>query len=120
MSVLKHDIENVVGSKCMCNCVHGNHAITFTDCYYAIKKLKVSKSYGCTGILSNHIIHAGERLACYLALLFTSMLRHGSSPDDMLLGTMIPLPKGKWINLSCSDKARITEPSLSVVFLASC
>ncbi len=23
MSVLKHDIENAVGSKCMCNCVHG-------------------------------------------------------------------------------------------------
>ncbi len=31
MSVLKHNIENAVDSKCMCNCVHGNHAITFTD-----------------------------------------------------------------------------------------
>ncbi len=31
MSVLKHDIENAVGSKCMSNCVHGNHSITFTD-----------------------------------------------------------------------------------------
>ncbi len=98
----------------MCNCVHGNHAITFTDCYYAIKKLKHSKSDGCTGILSNHIIHAGDRLACYLALLFTSMLRHGSSPDGMLLGTMIPLPKGKWINLSCSDNYRAI--TLSTIF----
>ncbi len=39
MNVLKHDVENVVGSKCMCNCVHGNHFITFTDCYDAIKTL---------------------------------------------------------------------------------
>ncbi len=37
-NVFKHDIENAVGSKCMCNCVHGNHSITFTDCYDAIKK----------------------------------------------------------------------------------
>ncbi len=36
MSFLKHDIENAVGSKCMCNCVHGNHSITFIDCYDAI------------------------------------------------------------------------------------
>ncbi len=71
MSVPKHDIENAVGSKCMCNCVHGNHAMTFKDCYDVIKKLKQSQSDGCTGILSDHIIHAGERLACYLALLFT-------------------------------------------------
>ena len=24
------------------------------------------------------------------------MLRHGCSPDGMLLGTMVPLPKGRW------------------------
>ncbi len=37
MSVLKHDTENAVGSKCMCNCVHGNYEIAFTDCYDSIK-----------------------------------------------------------------------------------
>ncbi len=87
MIVLKHDIENAVGSKYMCNYVHCNHSITFTDCYDVIKKLMLSKSDGCT--LTDHIIHAGDRLACYLALLFTSILCHGSSP-----GTMIPVPKG--------------------------
>ncbi len=81
MSVLKHHIENPVGSKCMCNCVHNNHTITFTDCYDTIKQFKHSKSDGCTGILSDNIIHAGHRLACYLALHFTSMLCHGSSPN---------------------------------------
>ncbi len=68
------------------------------------KNLNIQKQNdGCTGIVSDHIIHAGDRLACYLALLFTSMLHHSSSPDGMLLSTMIPLAKGKWINLSCSD-----------------
>ncbi len=46
----------------MSNGVHDNHAITFTDCYDANNKLKHSKSDGCTGILSDHIvIHAGDR-----------------------------------------------------------
>ncbi len=67
---------------------------TFKDCYDAIKKHKHSKNNSCTGILFDHIIHAGDRLACYLALFVISMLCHGSSPDPR-----IPLPKGQWINL---------------------
>ncbi len=43
ISVLKHDIENDVVTKCMCNCVHGNHAITFTNGYDAIKKLNIQR-----------------------------------------------------------------------------
>ncbi len=77
------------------------HSIRFTDCYDAIKNLKHSKS---DGILSNHIIHAGDRLACYLALLFTSMLRNGSSPDCKLLGTMIPLPKDNYRAITLRSK----------------
>ncbi len=42
------------------------------------------------------------------------MLRHVSSPDGMLLGTMIPLPKSKWINLSYSDNYRAI--TLSSIF----
>ncbi len=44
MSVFKHDIENAVGSKCMCNCVHGNHAITFTNCYDVMVFIKLKHS----------------------------------------------------------------------------
>ncbi len=31
------------------------------------------------------------------------MLRHGLIPDGMLNGTMVPIPKGRWANLSSSD-----------------
>ncbi len=65
MTVLKHNIDNDVGSKCMCNYVHGNHSITVQECYDTITKIKHPKTDGCTGILSNHIIHAGGRLAGY-------------------------------------------------------
>ncbi len=34
------------------------------------------------------------------------MLRHGLSPDGMLHGTMVPIPKGMWANLSSSDNFR--------------
>ncbi len=98
---------SAVSNKCECsNCIHGNHSITFTKCHDAMKKLKQSKSDGCTGILSDHIIHASDKLTCYLAQLFTTMLHHGTSPYGMLLGTMVTLPKGRWANLSSSDNFR--------------
>ena len=34
------------------------------------------------------------------------MLRHGHSPKGMLMGTMVPLPKGRWNDLSNSKNFR--------------
>ena len=34
------------------------------------------------------------------------MLRHGTSPEGMVLGTMVPIPKGRWANLTNSDNFR--------------
>ena len=34
------------------------------------------------------------------------MLRHGSIPDGILLGTMVPIPKGRWTNLNSSENFR--------------
>ncbi len=94
MNILKKDIISAVSNKCeRSNCIHSNHSITFNN---------------------YHIIHASDKLTCYLALLFTAMLRHGTSSDDMLLGTMVPLAKGKWANLSSSDNFRAI--TLSSIF----
>ncbi len=115
MDILKKDIISAVSNKCECsNCIHGNHSIAFKNGYDAVKKLKQSKSDGCTGILSDHIIHASDKLTCYLALLITAMLHHGTSPDSMLFGTIVPLPKGRWANLSSSDNVRAI--TLSSIF----
>ena len=50
----------------------------------------------------------------YLSLLFTAMLRHGSIPDGILLGTMVPIPKGGWTNLNSSEN--FTAITLSSTF----
>ena len=62
---------------------------------------------------SENIIHATDILCGHLAILFTAMLRHGVSPEGMLIGTMVPLPKGKWNELNNSKNFRaITISSL--------
>ncbi len=39
------------------------------------------------------LIYSYRRLSVYLSLLFTTVLRHGLTPDGMLNGTMVPIPK---------------------------
>lgn len=50
-------------------------------------------------------IHATDLLCGHLSILFTAMLGQGVSPQGMLVGTMVPLPKGKWNELNYSKKS---------------
>lgn len=65
-----------------------------------IKMLKSGKKEN-TGMLSDHLIHGSHRLYVLLTMLFNCMLIHGNSPDEMILGTMVPLQKDK--RKSCND-----------------
>lgn len=115
MNVLLRDINESMSTRCECNhCVHGNHCINVNDVLSAVKKLQGSKSDGSTEVMSDHIINAGKKLSVYLSLLFTSMLHHGMSPQGMLNGTMVPIPKGRWANLTTSDNFRAI--TLSSIF----
>ena len=51
-------------------------------------------------------LHSTNILHGHLSLLFSVMLRHGCSPEGMLLGTMVPLPKGRWNDYSNSKNSR--------------
>ncbi len=63
--------------------------------------------------MSDHIINACECMNVHIAILFTMMLRHGLSADGKLHGLMVPIPKGRWSNLSSSDNFRaITVSSI--------
>ncbi len=44
-----------------------------------------------------------ECLNVHIAILFTMLLSHVLSPNSMLHGTMLPIPKGKWATVSSSD-----------------
>lgn len=70
-----------------------------------VEKLKKGKHDGHTGLLSDCILHGPHLLNVFLSLLFSAMLIHGYAPNDMLIGTMTPIPKLKNMCI-LSDKYR--------------
>ena len=89
----------LVGENCM-------YEIELNDVKTAIAHLKLGKSDGEEGLNSDHIIQGSVLLQKYLTFVFNAMLSHGLSPDSMLNGTMIPIPKGKGKAIICSDNYR--------------
>ncbi len=53
------------------------------------------------------LIHAGDVLYGRLSVIFSSMLSHGFSPQDVLQGVTVPLPEGRWANLNSSENYRV-------------
>ncbi len=108
IKILINDIGKLIDSKCNCGgfCIHGTHCIGAKDVSLSIKRLKPNTMDDSSEIVSDNIINACNSLSIHLAILFTMMLRYGFSPDGMLFGTMVPIPKGRWANLSNSDNFR--------------
>ena len=75
-------------------CSHSdhNHAISDTSVDDAIKKLKIGKSDGYDGLISNYIVNSTPLLTHYLSLLFSLMLSHCYTPTSFCVSTMIPIP----------------------------
>ena len=71
-------------------CNDESYNITVHDVMNAVTHLKDGKSDGYEGLSSDHFIHGNRQLYVLLSILFTLFLRHGFSPDSMILGTMIP------------------------------
>ena len=82
-----------------------SHTITVKDIENAIDALKQGKKEE-NGLYSNHFKHGSKRLKIILALFFNCMLVHGIAPDELLLGTMIPLIKDTRGKKTCSDNYR--------------
>ena len=77
-----------------------------TDIEDALKDLSSGKSDGNIGIYSDHFLLGTKLLWKYLTLLFNSMLVHGFTPSQMLIGTIIPIIKNKRESSSNSDNFR--------------
>ena len=104
MFTLKNNIDGFV--KCHndnCCCEHNINVVNVVD---AVKRLKSNKSDGNIGMFTNHIIHGTPRLYVYISLLFDSLLSHGFVPSELLLSTLIPIPKNKRKSLNESDNYR--------------
>ena len=87
-------------------CNDESYKITVPDVMNAVTHLKDGKSDGYEGLSSDHFIHGNRQLYVLLSILFTLFLRHGFSPDSMILGTMIPIPKDKKKSLCSSSNYR--------------
>ncbi len=116
MDILKNDIDNMINVRCTrtSHCTHLTHGIIANDVIAALKRLKHDKKDGASEVVSEHLIYSCRCVSVHLSLLFTTMLRHSLTPDGMLNGTMVPIPKRRWTNLSSSDNFRAI--TLSSIF----
>ena len=70
------------------------------------KEIETCKDDGNHGFKSDHIINGSKKLFLYLSLLFRTMIVHGYNPSDLLLSTIISIPKDLKGSLSKSDNYR--------------
>ena len=82
------------------------YVICVDDLVKGIQSLKMGKSGGEEGMSSDHIIRGPKILYVLLTLVINSMLVHGLSPDSMLVGTMVPIPKDRRQLVCASDNFR--------------
>ena len=100
MNDIKCKIDNLVQKD------NSNYYITVSDVVKSISHLKSGKASGEEQLYSDHIIHAPHLLHVFLSMLFNAMLVHGMSPNSMIVGTMVPIPKCKYKELDNSDNYR--------------
>ena len=113
MDSLKPTINNVLSRQDNSNVGERILLITPDEVRLALRRVRPGKGEGEGDLMSDHLIHAGEVLYGHLSVLFSSMLRHGFSPQGILKGVMVLLPKGRWANLNSSENYRaITLSSL--------
>ncbi len=91
---VKHDLEGYNGY---------DHVINVEQVFDTIHKLKKEKSDGSKGLWSNQFNYAPHIFKVHIALLLMSMHVHGYTPDGMLNGTIISLPKDGQGNKCNSD-----------------
>ena len=82
------------------------HRVTPGIMALCITKLKSGKSDGNKGFTSDHLHNSGKRLHILLSLLFKSILFHGCSPHELLLSTIVSIPKDVKSSLSSADNYR--------------
>ena len=88
MDNIEHHICN--GTK---ECSTSDALVTYTEICKVVENLKREKSDGDRGLISNHLIYAGEEYHVQLSRLITSMLIHGHQPSAITGATIASIPK---------------------------
>ncbi len=103
--LLMDDIKNQIKENLM---VYNDntHTVTVHEMKNAIHKLRGEKADGNAGLWSNHVIYAPEQFVVHLSILASAMISHGYNPQDLLVGTIISLPKDSMGDISDSENYR--------------
>ena len=91
-----------------------DYVITADEVVEAVTRLKSNKNDGGEGVSTNHFKFACVELAVHVSCLFSSILVHGTIPDDLLKCTAIPIPKRK--NANVTESSNYRGISLSSIF----
>ena len=84
------------------------------DVKSAVARLKAHKNDGASSLSTDHFTNAGDDCLTHIALLFSAIVIHGAAPDSFQLSTIVPIPKGR--NLNISDSSNFRGIALSPVF----
>ena len=94
------DLRDVVDDQII-SCGHNpDFVMSANNISNAICRLKPNKNDGGTGLSTSHFRFANAQFSIPTACLFSGMLVHGSVPDDLMLSTVFPIPKGYNVNLT--------------------
>ena len=77
-----------------------------SDVLCTIRRLKSGKFDGDFGLSTDHFVNACNELAVHLSMLYSAMLIHGYFPQVTARCTIMPIPKGKNVNVTTSQKYR--------------
>ncbi len=83
-----------------------DHIITVQEIKDARERLKKDKYDGGAGLWSNHVLYSPDVFNVHLYMLATAMTVHGYNAEDLLIGTMISLPKSRKANICDSNNYR--------------
>ena len=72
----------------------------------AIKRLNAGKNDGDFGMYSNHILLANDTVMKHISNLFSMMLSHGLTPEDMIRAVITSIPKNVKESVACSENYR--------------
>ena len=76
------------------------------DVKSAVARLNPHKNEGGSSLSTDHLINAGDDFLTHIALLFTAISIHGAAPDSFHVSTIVPIPKGRNVNISDSSNFR--------------
>ena len=91
-----------------------DNRVNFDSIQRCIKKLKPHKDDGNYRFKSDHVINGLNKLFIMLSIMFNTMLTHVFNPEDLLLSTIISIPKYNRGSMNSSDNYRGISLSNSI------